>query len=249
MLLDAPYMTRPRLAAARQLQRAGRWDLALQVLAAEPPDPAAAALRADILVDRHLWRLDRAAEAQQAVSELANDHSSSPLAAFLDAQLRYTRALFGTQFALDPDPDDPLLAEQAFQQAAVDEPLRGWATFWLGVLADNLHHDQASAADRYAQALQLADSDHDQLLISYVVRHQGFHLLGSNHQQAVARLRRSLYLRAALGARPHVAAALATLADALPAGTERDLLRDTATRLAGDLGLCWLLAMLRGDLT
>jgi hypothetical protein len=183
------------------------------------------------------------------VTELAEDQSSSALAAFLDAQLRYTRAMFSTQFGLHPDPDDASLAEQAFQQAATAEPLRGWATFWLGVLADNLHHDQASAADRYARALQLADGDDDQLLVSYVVRHQGFHLLASDHQQAVARLRRSLYLRAALGARPHVAAAQAALADALPAGTERDLLRDSATRLAGELGLSWLLAMLRGDPT
>ncbi len=197
----------------------------------------------------HWWRLDRAAEAQQAVTELAEDPSSSALAAFLDGQLRYTRALFGPRFGLDPDPDDASLAEQAFQQAAADQPLRGWARFWLGVLADNLHHDQASAADRYAQALQLACGDDDQLLISYVVRHQGFHLLGSDHQQAVAQLRRSLYLRAALAARPHTAAAQATLADALPAGAERDLLRDTATRLAGELGLSWLLAMLRDDPT
>jgi hypothetical protein len=247
MLLDAAYTVRPQLAAARQLQRAGRWDLALQVLAAEPSDPTSAALRADILVDRHWWRLDRAAEAQQAVTELAEDHSSSALAAFLDAQLRYTRALFGARFGLDPEPDDASLAEQAFRLAAADERLRGWATFWLGVLADNLHHDRASAADRYAQALQLAESDDDQLLISYVVRHQGFHLLASDYQQAVARLRRSLYLRAALGARPHVAAAQATLADALPAGFERDLLRDTATRVAGDLDLSWLLATLRGN--
>jgi hypothetical protein len=36
---------------------------------------------------------------------------------------------------------------------------------------------------------------------------------------------------------------------ALPAGTERDVLRYTATRLAGDLGLPWLLALLRDDLT
>jgi hypothetical protein len=43
--------------------------------------------------------------------------------------------------------------------------------------------------------------------------------------------------------------AQATLADALPAGTERDVLRDTATRLAGDLGLPWLLALLRDGLT
>jgi len=58
-----------------------------------------------------------------------------------------------------------------------------------------------------------------------------------------------LYLRAALGARPHVAATQATLADAHPAGTERDLLRCTATRLAGELSTPWLLAELRGDPT
>jgi hypothetical protein len=58
---------------------------AVDVLAAEPPDPTAAALRADILVDRHWWCLDRAAEAQQAVTELAQDHSSSALAALLGA--------------------------------------------------------------------------------------------------------------------------------------------------------------------
>src|SRR6266545_1942127 len=184
MLLDDPYMSRPRLAAARQLQRVGQWDLAVDMLAAEPPDPTTAALRAEILVDRHWWCLDRAAEAQQAVTGLTEDHSNSALAALLDAQLRYTRAMFGTQFGLDPGPDDALLAEQAFRQATDD-----------------------------------------------------------------ARLRSSLYLRAALGARPHVASAQATLADALPAGAERDVLRDTATRLAGDLGLSWLLAMLRGDPT
>lgn len=60
MQLDASCLARPRLAAARQLQRAGRWDLALDLLAAEPPDPSATALRAEILVDRHWWRLDRA---------------------------------------------------------------------------------------------------------------------------------------------------------------------------------------------
>src|SRR5262245_7564679 len=75
----------------------------VDVLAAEPPDPSAT-LRADILVDRHWWCLDRAAEAQQAVTGLAQDHSSSALAALLGAQLRYTRALFGTQFDFHPDP-------------------------------------------------------------------------------------------------------------------------------------------------
>jgi hypothetical protein len=64
MQLDVAYMARPRLAAARQLQRAGRWDLALDLLAAERPDPSATALRAEILVDRHWWRLDRAEEAR-----------------------------------------------------------------------------------------------------------------------------------------------------------------------------------------
>ncbi|WP_229073373.1 hypothetical protein [Actinoplanes sp. DH11] len=50
---------------ARVLLRAGRWD---EALAALPPDALAA--RAEILVDRHWWRLDAAGAAAEAVAAL-----------------------------------------------------------------------------------------------------------------------------------------------------------------------------------
>lgn len=48
------------------------WNLALDLLAAEPPDRAAAALRAGVLVERRRWCLEGAAAAWQAVGGLAD---------------------------------------------------------------------------------------------------------------------------------------------------------------------------------
>ena len=53
-------------------------------------------------------------------------------------------------------------------------------------------------------------------------------------------LRRSLYLRSALGARPQTAAAQATLAGELTPGPERDMLVEAARSAASELGLTWL---------
>jgi hypothetical protein len=256
---------RPALAAARQLQRIGSWDLALDLLEDEPPDAAVAALRAETLVDRHWWRLDQAEQAEAAVATLAADGADPALSALLRGQLLYTRVLF----AQGPEPGDDTRAEAAFAEAAAgaagggaagggaaggggpaagraeaNPDPRAWATFWLGVLAENLRHDQPTAAARYAEALPLARERDDRLLESYVLRHQGFHLLAERPGEGLALLRRSLYLRAGLGARPQVAAAEAALADALPPGDEPDALRDAALHTARELGLTWLLAAL-----
>jgi hypothetical protein len=235
---------RPALAAARQLQRAGSWDLALDLLEDEPPDAAVAALRAETLVDRHWWRLDQAEQAEAAVATLAADGADPALSALLGGQLLYTRVLF----AEGPEPGDDTRAQTAFAEAAAgaeaNPDLRAWATFWLGVLAENLRHDQPTAAARYAEALPLAREQGDRLLESYVLRHQGYYLLAERPAEGLALLRRSLYLRAGLGARPQVAAAEAALADALPPGDEPDALRDAALHTARELGLTWLLAAL-----
>ncbi|MFC4585947.1 hypothetical protein [Sphaerisporangium corydalis] len=121
--------------------------------------------------------------------------------------------------------------------------LAGWGRFWLGALADNVAKDPASAAEHYAAAAVHTPGDH--LLESYVARHQGFHLLRSDHAEAVTLLRRSYVLRSALGARPQTAAAAAALADVLPAGREGRDLREAALLTARDLELSWLLAHLR----
>src|SRR5215468_4416239 len=104
--------------AARTLQLAGRWDLALDAL---PAGDGAAALRAEILVDRHLWRLDPPDEALAAIDAL----DGTPLAALLRGQIRYWRLLI----PLFEQPGTPAPVEQAaaisddFVRAADDPAL------------------------------------------------------------------------------------------------------------------------------
>jgi hypothetical protein len=83
-------------------------------------------------------------------------------------------------------------------------------------VADNIHDDPGIARQRYDEALALNRDDDDLLLESYIVRHQGDHLIKSDRPAGEMLLRRSLYLRSALGARPQTAAAQAMLADELP---------------------------------
>lgn len=233
MTTDATYIMDGGTAVARMLHRMGRWDEALAML---PPD--ALAERAEILVDRHWWRLDGGAAAEEAVSAL--QPSDPVLAGFLTAQIRYTRLLF----SLDPLPDDLQRAREDFTTATADPRLTGWATFWLGVLADNINKDPDAAKTAYRQALGHAQEHGDAMLESYAVRHIGAHLLEQDREQGIAQLRRSYHLRASLGARPQTAAAALTLAGELPPGAETDQLRETSGLTARELELTWLLRAL-----
>src|SRR5215475_3013329 len=202
--------------AARTLQLAGRWDLALDAL---PAGDGAAAVRAEILVDRHLWRLDPPDEALAAIDAL----DDTPLAALLRGQVHYWR-LLERQF---DEPDAPVPEAEAatigqdFARATDDPALAGWAAFWHGVLDENLLGRPERAADGYAQAAASARRWGDRLLTSYAVRHQGFqHIEAGRSEEGVAMLRRSLYLRASVGAVPASAAAQLLLAEHLPPGDE-----------------------------
>jgi hypothetical protein len=103
-----------------------------------------------------------------------------------------------------------------------------------------VYADPDTARQRYGEALALCRDDGDLLLESYVARHQGGHLIESDRPAGELLLRRSLYLRSALGARPQTAAAQATLAGELPPGQERDMLVQAARSTASELGLTWL---------
>lgn len=233
MTSDAAYMMDGGTAVARMLHRMGRWDEALALLPAD-----AVAERAEILVDRYFWRLDGAAAAEEAVSAL--QPSDPVLAGYLTAQIRYTRLLF----SLNPLPEDVQRAREDFTTATADARLTGWATFWLGVLADHIDKDPDAANTAYRQALGHAREHGDALLESYAVRHIGAHLLEQDREQGIAQLRRSYHLRASLGARPQTAAAALTLAGELPPGTETDQLRETSALTAHELELTWLLRAL-----
>ncbi|OJF15782.1 hypothetical protein BG844_02615 [Couchioplanes caeruleus subsp. caeruleus] len=209
------------------MRRAGRWDEALAC--------AAPADRAEILVDRHWWQLDDPAEAHEAVAELA---SSDPVrSGYLDAQLRYVRLLF----ARSPQADDASRARNAFAAATADLRLAGWATFWLGVLAENIDRKSDEATVAYHRAQDRAVAQGDALLESYTARHIGAHLLKERRDEGLRLLRRSYHLRATLGARPQTAAAALALALELRVGPEADQLRETASLTARDLRLTWLL--------
>jgi hypothetical protein len=221
------------LCAARTLYRAGRWDQALAILPAEEES-----LRAQILTERFWWRLDDPAEAEAAVVALAL--REPVLARFLASQLAYTRVVHATGVR----PGDAEQLRVGFAAAAANDGLAGWGSFWLGVTADNVDHDPAKAAAAYAPALDWAREQHDWLLESYVVRHLGHHALRRGDPAGLELLRRSYYLRAALGARPQTAAAALTLSAALPSGPEAVQLREAAEITACELQLTWLLTEL-----
>jgi len=234
MTPDAGYLSRPDLAPARFLQRAGQWDAALGLIL-ELDDPEAAALRADMLVDRHVWQLDGAAEAAAAITAISADDPA--LTALLSGVLEYWRRLFNpsSRPVIDGDP------VSLFAGATPTRRLQGWATFWHAVSTEKLLNDQGAATAGYRRAREAAKED--RLLESYVVRHQGFQLLESQQgrDRGIALLRRSLQLRAACGARPHVAAAQAALAEALSPSAEAEDLSEIAADTARALRIRWLI--------
>ena len=224
------------------LQRAGRWDAALAMTTSPRR-------RAEILADRHGWRLDPTGEALEAIDAIRP--TDPGLAVLLFSQIAYWNRLL----KLGP-PDaygahDPV---DGFAEATEDPTLAGWAEFWHGVAMENLRDDRSAAARDYEQARRVALAEGDRLLESYAVRHQGAQLLGEDWPAGVRLLRRSLYLRAGCGARPHVTAAQRTLAHVLTEGPpnasnttreadldEARMLNEVADTTAVELNLTWLL--------
>ena len=224
MLTDDTYV-------ARRLHVLGEWDAALAVLGPDA-DPE---LRAEIAVDRWFFRIEGHDEAEKAVAAL---DPASPTAHLLTARMAYSRLLFQR----DPRADDRAVAEAGYRAAVEsgDEKLRGWAEYHWAVLLDNIDEDRAGALPRYETALEIATKSGDGYFESYIIRHLA-HL--KEPAERIAMLRRSLHLRAALGARPQTIAAQAALAEDLPEDDpERAELIRTFRPGAEELRIGWLLA-------
>lgn len=224
MLTDDAYM-------ARRLMLLGEWDAALAVLGLDA-DPE---LRAEIAVDRWFFQIEGHEEAEKAVMAL---DPASPTAHLLTARLAYSRLLFRR----DPRADDRAVAEAGYRAAVEngDEKQRGWAEYHWGVLLDNIDEDSAGALARYETALQIATKSGDDYFESYIIRHLAHLKEPAEHEQM---LRRSLHLRAALGARPQTIAAQAALADYLPeVHPERAELVRISRAGAQELRIGWLLS-------
>ncbi|MFD4558473.1 hypothetical protein ACFWP5_29865 [Streptomyces sp. NPDC058469] len=224
MIADATYI-------ARRLQMLGEWDAALAVLA---PD-VEPELRAVIAVDRWFFRIEGHEEAEKAVAVL---EPASPTAHLLTARLAYSRLLFRR----DTRADDRAVAEAGYRAAIEggDEKTRAWAEYHWAVLLDNIDEDPAGAVPLYETALEVATKSGDGYFESYIIRHLAPH---KEPAERMAMLRRSLNLRAALGARPQTIAAQALLADNLPEGEpERAELIRIFRPGAEELHIGWLLS-------
>jgi hypothetical protein len=207
----------------RHLERAGRWDLALDLLGDRDPD-----LRAELVAERFFWCN---VPADMSIIDAADPEH----ARILHARISYYHRLF----ELDGGEE---LDEAAIFAAAPG----GWAAFWHGVVQDNVHHSPELAMRSYARALELQPGD--PFLESYVVRHQGFHALDTDRERGLALLRRSLHLRAALAARPHTAAAQLALAEALGTDNSEAIeLREIVIQTCNELGLSWILKFATSD--
>ncbi|MEV6524367.1 hypothetical protein AB0M43_20635 [Longispora sp. NPDC051575] len=226
MTLDEAYLSRPELAVARHLQRAGQWNLALDHLGtAEASDPVRAALIAEVTVDRFLWQLGDVAPALAAIAALGD----TPLATLLTGQVTYWGRLFSLDLpGLDADPVDQFAT-------VLDAPeLGGWPIFWHAVSTENLHGDTPTATAGYEKVRQWARDTGDVLLESYASRHL------ATGDDTVPLFRLSVQQRAAAGARPQIAAAQNTLADALGDTPEAAELRTLVAHTAEELGISWL---------
>ncbi len=260
---DETYSSRPALAPARYLQRAGRWDEALTVL--QDDDPLAAQLRADILTDRYQWRLGDRTEAVAAIDAIRDDNPE--LARLLTAQLEYWVQLFHRN---RPDSDDladlPTLVDDPVEEfaqlakAITDPGLQDWVLFWYAVSSENVRDDLDTARPLYAEVLTRATARGELLLASYASRHSGGVALfdDGDVERGLDLLRLSVLQRATVGARPQLAAAQALLAMALDdvaaaepgttptpeegtvSSSESDLLRDLVEHTARELDLTWL---------
>ncbi|MFJ9379167.1 hypothetical protein [Streptomyces sp. NPDC101455] len=199
MITDDTYI-------ARRLQMLGEWDAALAVLGPDA-DPE---LRAEIAVDRWFFRIEGHEEAEKAVAAL---DPASPTAHLLTARLAYSRLLFRRE----PRADDRAVAETGYRAAieSGDEKTRAWAEYHWAVLLDNIDEDPAAALPLYESSLDVATKSGDGYFESYIIRHLAPH---KEPTERMAMLRRSLNLRAALGARPQAIAAQGLLAENLPEG-------------------------------
>ncbi|MFI0484066.1 hypothetical protein [Actinomadura sp. 9N215] len=231
MIADDTYTS---LGAARRLHVLGDWDHAAALLA-EEESTEALELKAEILYERFLFRVDGLEAAADAIASLDPESTQARL---LTARLAYTRLLF----QVDPLPEDYETAEAGYRFAAANPETQGWAEFHWGALLDNVREDSAAARAHYAKALQASYQEGDLILESIVLRHLAWHVVDDgDREEGLRMLRRSLHLRSAAGLRPQIAAAQLLLAAELPEDDpERATLVETARNIANELSLTWV---------
>lgn len=204
------------LAAARELSLAGRWDRALRLLdattCATPADRARLALAAAEVALQSDWFGGTELTAGRAAYAEKQSPGTDWDLAFVRLRHDYFRLLRseGT-FRPGPEGKDPEAVAglrrfaQGLREDARDGVRRGWASMYLGLIADNLFAERTTAPVHYEAALRAGESGGDDLLAREALRHLGDHDHDTgDHDRALERWRRATFLGARAGMVPGV---------------------------------------------
>lgn len=204
--------------AARALRLAGRWPLAGQLLAEastdSPAERAALALAgAEVAVDGDFWLgTDTAAmaigQAAEAVAQTGQEASFD--LEFFRLRRDYFSELIGPEGPkFGPDGRDPAAVDDLMRRAgrlrqnAPDQSLGGQASFYAGVIADNLRGDPAAARPLFTAALAAGEQSGDDLLTAEALRHLGYlNDQAGDRELAMSQWRRATRLRQRAGCVP-----------------------------------------------
>ena len=247
----------PLAAAARALMLAGRWDQAAVLLGAAAGASAAeravlAVAEAEVAVDHDFWcRTSRGSSvlprACVAVADAPADACLAFDVEFLQLRQAYAEELFGVDGVPRFGPDgfaraaaviDDLAARAGRLRAAAPDRGRGAAaTFYAGLIEDNLRGDAAAARPLFAAALAAAQEAGDDLTESEALRHLGYHLAEDGELEQARRMcDRSVELRQQAGAVPYVLSQQLLLAS-LSAPEEARAVAGQVRRWARALGI------------
>jgi len=234
--------------AARALMLAGRWAQAAGLLEAAVPagDAERAVLAvadAEVAVDEDFWARTKrgASAAERARLAAAGDPVLSFEAEFLTLKHDYAAELLGPDGprfgpeGRDGRIIDDLAARAArLRDAAPDQRHAAAATFYAGLIEDNLRGDSAAGRSLFAQALTEAEQAGDDLVISEALRHLGYHAGEAGHpDQARQMWERSTELRQRAGAVPYVLSQQLLLAGLARETGDRDAARVLAGQVRG----------------
>ena len=218
----AEIPAQPLAAAARDLMLAGRWDQATALLscgsgANDAERAVLAVAEAEVAVDQDFWcRTDRGSSILARASEVVASAPQDPVLGydleFLRLRHDYAAELFGPDGVPRFGPDgreaavtDALATRaEGFHAVAPDGARGAAATFYAGLIADNLRGDGAAARTAFAAALSLAEEAGDDLVVSEALRHLGYHHgEAGDTEQARQMWERSAELRQRAGAVPY----------------------------------------------
>jgi hypothetical protein len=194
---------------------AGRWETALRLLDATACDTAGDRARLALAAAEVALQSDWFGGADLAARRAEYAEKESPGAdwdlAFVRLRHDHFRLLRseGTTFRPGPEGKDPeALAgirrrAHDLREGAPGEVRCGWASRYLGLIADNLFAERTAAPAHYEAALRAAEAGGDDLLVREALRHLGDHD-GGDHDRALERWGRATALGARAGMVPGV---------------------------------------------